>query len=121
MADFAVAALQTWRGVIFGIIIDVMRTQLCGVLVAFGLVVTPVFADVTGTVMNADGAPIAGARVLIRAYGRWRHGARGCCREAPEPVTLASTQTDAKGTFKLEVAEGGGGGAAHSRERLCPG
>ncbi|HEX6098282.1 MAG TPA: carboxypeptidase regulatory-like domain-containing protein [Thermoanaerobaculia bacterium] len=78
-----------------------MRIQLCGALVALGLAVTPVFGDITGTVMTADGAPIAGARVLIGAYETLEARRARLLSPAPEPVTLASTQTDAKGAFKL--------------------
>lgn len=79
-----------------------MRMQLCGVLAALGLLVTPVFADITGTVMNADGVPIGGARVTITAYETFEARRARLLSAAPEPVTLASTQTNAKGAFTLE-------------------
>ena len=56
------------RKPISGIMIDVMRTQLCGVLVAFGLLATPSSANVPGTAMNAGGTPIAGMLVTMTAY-----------------------------------------------------
>ncbi|HET8773606.1 MAG TPA: carboxypeptidase regulatory-like domain-containing protein [Thermoanaerobaculia bacterium] len=79
-----------------------MRTMLCGVLAAIGFAVTPGYASITGTVMNADGAPVAGARVSLSAYETLEARRARLLSAAPEPATLASTQTDAKGAFKLD-------------------
>ncbi len=82
--------------------IAVMRARLCTVLLALCLVATPLVADITGTVMNGDGTPIAGARVMVRASETTEARRARLMSEAPEPATLASTQTDAKGAFRLE-------------------
>ena len=52
--------------------------------------------------MDRDGVPIAGARVVLRAYETLAERRARLVSEAPEPVLIASTQTDAKGAFKLE-------------------
>jgi uncharacterized GH25 family protein len=82
--------------------IDVMHARLCGALLALCLIATPLVADITGTVMNGDGTPIAGARVIIRASETVEARRARLLSEVPDPATLASTQTDAKGAFRLE-------------------
>jgi hypothetical protein len=79
-----------------------MHLRIAAVLVVLSLLAPSAFAEITGTVMNSDGAPIAGARVILRAYETLAERRARLMSEAPEPVTLASTQTDAKGAFTLE-------------------
>ncbi|MBV8517222.1 MAG: carboxypeptidase regulatory-like domain-containing protein [Acidobacteria bacterium] len=75
--------------------------SLAALLCAF-----PALAAITGSVMSTDGQPLAGARVS--AYGfesaEGRHARLVSAN--PEPVPLASTQTDAKGSFSLESPKG---------------
>ncbi|HYK00199.1 MAG TPA: carboxypeptidase regulatory-like domain-containing protein [Thermoanaerobaculia bacterium] len=73
-----------------------------GVLVALSLLVTPAFAGITGTVMNADGVPIAGAQVAIHGYETFEARRGRLMSETPEAVPLAATRTNDKGAFTLE-------------------
>lgn len=52
--------------------------------------------------MTGDGQPIAGARVSIRAFEPSEAMRLRLLSASPEAVSLASTQTDAKGAFSLE-------------------
>jgi protocatechuate 3,4-dioxygenase beta subunit len=79
-----------------------MHARFGGFVIALGLLAAPAFAAITGTVMNSDGAPIAGGRVSIRPFEAPEARRTRLLSEAPEPVALASTQTDAKGAFTLE-------------------
>jgi hypothetical protein len=77
-------------------------TRRLGVLLGLSLLALPAFSAITGTVMTADGAPVPGARVAIYAWES-PHAERARVLSAtPEPVPLASAQTDAKGAFSLE-------------------
>ncbi|HEX7807166.1 MAG TPA: carboxypeptidase regulatory-like domain-containing protein, partial [Thermoanaerobaculia bacterium] len=69
---------------------------------ALALFAFPSLAAITGSVMTPDGKPLAGARVSTYAFES--NGARRArlLSDQPEAVPLASTQTDAKGTFSLE-------------------
>jgi uncharacterized GH25 family protein len=79
-----------------------MHARFSVFLVALGLFAVPAFAAITGTVMNVDGAPVAGARVTIRAFESPDARRARLLSETPEAAPLASTETDAKGTFKLD-------------------
>ncbi len=59
------------------------------------------FAAINGTVMTIDGAPIANARVSIFGFETREASRTRLLSEAPEEVALATTQTDAKGSFSL--------------------
>ncbi|HYO78391.1 MAG TPA: carboxypeptidase-like regulatory domain-containing protein, partial [Thermoanaerobaculia bacterium] len=62
----------------------------------------PAAAAITGSVMNIDGAPVAGARVSIFAYETPEAERTRFMSDTPEAVPLATAQTDAKGAFSLE-------------------
>jgi large repetitive protein len=79
-----------------------MHARFGGFVVALGLLAAPAFAAITGTVMNGEGAPIAGARVSIRAFETPDARRARLMSDTPEAAPLASTQTDAKGAFTLE-------------------
>jgi uncharacterized GH25 family protein len=79
-----------------------MHSRIAAVLVVLSLLVPSAFAQITGTVMNSDGAPIAGARVVLRAYEPLAEQRARLVSSTPEPVVLASTETNAKGAFSLE-------------------
>jgi protocatechuate 3,4-dioxygenase beta subunit len=83
-------------------IIGVMHARMGGVLVALSVLVTPAFAGITGTVMNADGVPVAEAQVTIHGYETLEARRGRLMSETPEPVPLAATRTNAKGAFTLE-------------------
>lgn len=60
------------------------------------------FAAVTGVVMTSDGRAVSGARVSLYAIETFEARRARLLSETPEPVPLASTQTDSKGAFTLE-------------------
>jgi uncharacterized GH25 family protein len=78
-----------------------MHRQLWG-FVALCFAAARSFAAITGVVMTTDGAPIAGARVSIRAFESNEASHARLLSASPEAVPLASTQTDSKGTFSLD-------------------
>jgi large repetitive protein len=65
----------------------------------------PTFAALTGTVMNMDGQPVAGARVTIHAYESEQARRERLFSAAPERTSLAAVETDSKGTFTIESPE----------------
>jgi uncharacterized GH25 family protein/protocatechuate 3,4-dioxygenase beta subunit len=66
------------------------------------LLTLPTLAAVSGSVMTPDGKPLAGARVSL--YATESDAARRTRLQSaqPEAVPLASTQTDARGSFSLD-------------------
>jgi hypothetical protein len=68
-------------------------------LLSFAL---PTLAAVTGSVMTAEGKPLAGARVSLYASESGAARRARLLSAEPEAVPLSSTQTDAKGAFSLE-------------------
>ncbi|HVR38558.1 MAG TPA: carboxypeptidase regulatory-like domain-containing protein [Thermoanaerobaculia bacterium] len=77
-----------------------MRIRILGLLLGF-LATAPLSAAITGTLMNGDGVPIAGAKVTIAAPETLdAHRERLLAKSDRTP--LATTQSDAKGAFKLE-------------------
>lgn len=62
----------------------------------------PLFAAITGSVMNPAGQPLAGARVSLRAFESDTARYARLVSEKPEIEPIASTVTDAKGAFSLE-------------------
>lgn len=79
---------------------DVMK-PLLAVLALFTCAV-PLFAAVNGTVMNADGQPIAGAQVSLHAIETNDARRARLLSANPEANPLFSTQTDSKGKFTLD-------------------
>ncbi|HYK00801.1 MAG TPA: carboxypeptidase regulatory-like domain-containing protein [Thermoanaerobaculia bacterium] len=79
-----------------------MHARFAGFVIALCLLAVPASAAITGTVMNGDGAAIAGARVTIRGYESPDARRARLLSDTPEAVPLAATQTDAKGAFTLE-------------------
>ncbi|HEX7155118.1 MAG TPA: carboxypeptidase-like regulatory domain-containing protein [Thermoanaerobaculia bacterium] len=75
--------------------------RLAASLIALFLAV-PAFAAITGTVMNADGKGIAGARVSVFALELPEARRARLLSASPERVPLVFGQTDAKGAFTLE-------------------
>jgi hypothetical protein len=78
-----------------------MQRHLWGFL-ALCFAALPSFAAITGVVMTADGQPIAGARVSIRAYETSETARARLLSASPEAVPISFMQTDSKGTFSLE-------------------
>jgi hypothetical protein len=78
-----------------------MNRRLSWSLLASCLVAARSFAAITGVIMSSDGAPIANARVSIRAHESYEAQRARLMSATPEPVALSTTQTDAKGTFAL--------------------
>lgn len=66
------------------------------------LLALPSLAAVTGSVMTPDGAPIAGARVSIQALETPDARRMRLLSAEPQPVAIASTQTDSRGRWTLE-------------------
>jgi large repetitive protein len=66
------------------------------------LLALPSLAAVTGVVMTPDGAPVAGAKVSLHALETPEARRARLLSDAPQPVALVSTQTDARGNWTLE-------------------
>jgi uncharacterized GH25 family protein len=79
-----------------------MHARFGGLVIALCLSAASSFAAITGTVMTSDGAPVADARVTIRAYETPEVRRARLVSATPEAAPLASTRTDAKGAFTLE-------------------
>ena len=62
----------------------------------------PSFAAITGTLMNPDGQPIAGARVSLYAVETAEARVARIISDQPERVALATTQSSEKGRFSLD-------------------
>lgn len=78
-----------------------MRARLIAVafLLLFSL---PLFAAITGTVMNVDGQPIAGAKVSLFAPETMGAQRARLLSASPERTPVATVQTDSRGAFKLD-------------------
>src|SRR5438105_11019387 len=61
-----------------------------------------VFASITGTIINSDGQPIAGARVSIYATETIDARRAWLVSRAPERAPLATKAADSKGSFALD-------------------
>ncbi|HYO77624.1 MAG TPA: carboxypeptidase-like regulatory domain-containing protein, partial [Thermoanaerobaculia bacterium] len=79
-----------------------MRRLSAALLLVLCLAALPAAAAISGSVMNIDGAPVAGARVSIFAFETPEAERTRFLSDTPEAVPLASAQTDAKGAFSLE-------------------
>jgi protocatechuate 3,4-dioxygenase beta subunit len=62
----------------------------------------PTFAAITGTLMNADGQPVAGARVSMHALQPADARRARLLSDTPERVPLSVVQTDAQGKFSFD-------------------
>ena len=79
-----------------------MHARSAASFVALCVAALPAFAAITGTVMNSDGVPVAGARVSITAHEDLVARRVRLTSATPEAVPIASTQTDSKGSFTLD-------------------
>src|SRR5207253_1339983 len=79
----------------------IMHRRFLAIL-AFCFLASPSFAAITGIVMNADGQPVAGAKVSIRASETVEASRARLLSASPEAVPIATVQTDSKGAFSLE-------------------
>lgn len=77
-----------------------MHRQVAAVLLV--LFALPSFAAITGTVMTPDGAPVSGARVSIYAPETPEARRTRLMSAEPQPVPLATVQTDARGNYSLD-------------------
>lgn len=78
-----------------------MRHARTAVALLLTLLSLPSLAAITGTVVNADGQPVAGARVMIHALETAEGRRARLLSESPLLPALAETKTDAKGAFSL--------------------
>ncbi|HEX7709253.1 MAG TPA: carboxypeptidase-like regulatory domain-containing protein, partial [Thermoanaerobaculia bacterium] len=65
----------------------------------------PLSAALTGTVMNMDGQPVAGARITIHGYESEEARRERLLSATPERPSLAAVETDSKGNFTFESPE----------------
>ena len=77
-----------------------MRARLLSTLTF--LLTLPLFANITGVVINTDGQPIAGAKVSIYAPETVAARRTRFLSKTPERTALATTTTDSKGTFSFD-------------------
>jgi protocatechuate 3,4-dioxygenase beta subunit len=82
-----------------------MRNLRILTLSAFVIILTvaTAFPAITGAVINADGQPVAGARVAVYALETTAARVARLVSKTPQPTLIASTKTDAKGNFTLET------------------
>jgi large repetitive protein len=78
-----------------------MRGRLF-VLVLLLVSAVPALAAITGTLMNADGQPVAGAKVSIYAPESADARLARLVSDKPERVPVATTQSSDKGRFSLD-------------------
>jgi large repetitive protein len=83
------------------VILVAMRPRILFTLTAL-FCALPALAAITGSVMSSDGQPLAGARVSIYGFESTEARHARLVSATPEPAAIASTQTDAKGSFTLE-------------------
>ncbi len=79
-----------------------MRRSFTGLFALCVLLAVPAFGAITGSVMNSDGAPIAGATVSIHEFESPQARRARLLSDAPQRPSLATAKTDAKGAFSLE-------------------
>lgn len=81
-----------------------MRQAIRSAIPFFALFFTiPSFAAITGTVMNADGAAISGAKVSIYAAESVDARRARLVSSAPQRKALATATSDGNGAFRIEV------------------
>lgn len=78
-----------------------MRNRILSILLTL-FAAMPSLAAVTGVVMTTDGTPVAGAKVTIGSFDPVEHRRVRLLTGAAAPAPIASTQTDAKGTFSFD-------------------
>ncbi|HEX9163945.1 MAG TPA: carboxypeptidase regulatory-like domain-containing protein [Thermoanaerobaculia bacterium] len=78
-----------------------MRRRLIAIALYF-CAVLPASAAITGTVMNNDGQPIAGAKVEVFTLTTMDEARARLVSGGAVPQPIAATQTDAKGKFTLD-------------------
>ena len=78
-----------------------MRLSRLAVALLLVLLSYPALAAITGTVMNADGQPVAGARVMIHAIETPSARRERLLSPSPQLTAIAETKSDAKGAFSL--------------------
>lgn len=81
-----------------------MRARL--VALAVSLFTLPLFASVTGTVMNGDGQPIGGAKISLFAIETIEAQRARIVSATPQRTAIVTGQSDSKGAFKIEVPAG---------------
>ena len=82
-----------------------MRARLIPIVLTV-LFTFPAFAAITGTLINGEGQPVAGAKVS--AFALESFDARRTRLRSTDPVrkALATAQSDSKGNFSIEAAKG---------------
>jgi protocatechuate 3,4-dioxygenase beta subunit len=78
-----------------------MRHSRTAVALLLSLLAIPAAAAITGTVINADGQPVAGARVMIHSIETPTARRERLLTQSPQLPALAETQSDARGAFSL--------------------
>src|SRR6476659_4989297 len=63
----------------------------------------PSFASIAGTVMNADGAAISGAKITVYASETVDARRARLVSSTPQRKALATATTDASGSFRVDV------------------
>ena len=63
---------------------------------------TPAFAAITGTLMNSDGQPVAGAKLALHSLETADARRARLLSDKPERTPLAATASDAQGRFSFE-------------------
>jgi uncharacterized GH25 family protein len=76
-------------------------TRHAGLLFAICLSALRSYAAISGVVMTSDGTPVSGARVAVHAFESEEAARTRLLSASPERPALATTTTDAKGTFTL--------------------
>src|SRR6059058_1506142 len=80
-----------------------MRARQSSLFAVLSLVLTlPLFASITGTVINPDGQPIAGAKVAIFSSELVEARRARLLSKTPERPALATTESDSKGNFSFD-------------------
>jgi uncharacterized GH25 family protein len=79
-----------------------MRRSIGGFFALCLLFAAPAFAAITGTVMNSDGAPVAGATVSTHEFESPQARRARLLSDAPQRRALATAKTDSKGAFSLK-------------------
>jgi protocatechuate 3,4-dioxygenase beta subunit len=74
-------------------------------LAALFLAAMPAAAAITGTVINDDGQPVAGAKVSAFALESSDEGRARMLSADPQRKPLATAETDAKGNFSIDVKQ----------------
>ena len=79
-----------------------MKTRVTGLLLLLLLFTLPLFASITGTVMDRDGKPVAGAKISVYAQSATPVRVRYMSEKA-QRIAIATAQSDAKGAFSVDT------------------